>query len=79
MQGGIQLFMEVYDLDNGHDVELVDRFTVDDCFSWIQHHCRHYWSLWPCGTASELPSDVCGGLLCPGLCHLLWGQQGPLY
>ena len=28
-QGGIQLFMEVYDLDNGFDVELVDRFAVD--------------------------------------------------
>ena len=30
MQGGIQLFMEVYDLeDNGFDGELVDRFAVD--------------------------------------------------
>ena len=28
-QGGIQLFMEAYDLDNGLDVELVDRFAVD--------------------------------------------------
>ena len=28
-QGGIQLFMEAYDLDNGWDVELVDRFAVD--------------------------------------------------
>ena len=28
-QGGIQLFMEVYDLDSGFDVELVDRFAVD--------------------------------------------------
>ena len=28
-QGGIQLFMEVYDLDGGSDNELVDRFAVD--------------------------------------------------
>ena len=28
-QGGIQLFMEVYDLDSGFDGELVDRFAVD--------------------------------------------------
>ena len=28
-QGGIQLFMEVYDLDNGFDGELVERFAVN--------------------------------------------------
>jgi len=28
-QGGIQLFIEVHDIDNGLDNELVDRFAVD--------------------------------------------------
>jgi len=32
-QGGIQLFMEAYDFDNGFDNELVDRFAVDTSVS----------------------------------------------